>query len=179
MRGPIGKGLQVHATGKHIAFTTGTGVLPFLDLIAHLILKLLERNGGPAILSELQQESNRMCDIEETKAENVIIDLNNFSLELHTSFETEDEAIGLDLINLLSEMTQKIGMTSLFYHNMRIGSRDEHVTDRYDSTNLYAKFQEYENFSFNIRKVWACGTPLMQEHFENAVRRLDNPRIIY
>ena len=41
VEGPMGKGLQVHPNGVHIAFTAGTGVIVFLDLVAHLARKNL------------------------------------------------------------------------------------------------------------------------------------------
>lgn len=174
MKGPMGLGLQVNSRGKHIAYTAGTGILPFMDLIAHLILKLSEKNDGPVIFGDkdLQQQRN---DIENGFTE---IDIENFSLELHTNFENEEEIIGLEMINLLTEMTQKMNMTDLFYHNCRISSRDKHI-EKYNESNLHAKFSEYENSNQNIRKVWLCGPPLMQEHFTNAVNRLENPKIIY
>jgi len=37
VKGPMGKGLDIQPSGVHIAFTAGTGVLPFLDLVAYLI----------------------------------------------------------------------------------------------------------------------------------------------
>ena len=37
IKGPMGKGLDLASNGIHIAFTGGTGVLPFLDLVAYLI----------------------------------------------------------------------------------------------------------------------------------------------
>ena len=37
----MGKGINLQKNGKHIAFTAGTGILVFMDLIAHLILRLL------------------------------------------------------------------------------------------------------------------------------------------
>ena len=39
MKGPVGMGLQMEPSGTHIAFCGGTGVLVFLDLVAHLLLK--------------------------------------------------------------------------------------------------------------------------------------------
>lgn len=56
VKGPMGQGLQVNPRGKHIAFTAGTGVLPFMDLIAHLILKLAEKEGASPILTELNNQ---------------------------------------------------------------------------------------------------------------------------
>jgi hypothetical protein len=37
----MGKGLGIQAEGVHVAFTAGTGILVFIDLVAHLIRKNL------------------------------------------------------------------------------------------------------------------------------------------
>ena len=37
IKGPMGKGIDLKPSGVHIAFSAGTGVLPFLDLVAFLI----------------------------------------------------------------------------------------------------------------------------------------------
>ena len=37
----MGLGLDIRTEGTHIAFTAGTGVLVFLDLVAHLLRKNL------------------------------------------------------------------------------------------------------------------------------------------
>ena len=50
VKGPMGKSLQVESTGEYIAFASGTGVLRFLDLIAHLALtnlRILNDEGEP------------------------------------------------------------------------------------------------------------------------------------
>ena len=39
VKGPMGKGLCIQPSGVHVAFCAGTGVLVFLDLIAHLLLR--------------------------------------------------------------------------------------------------------------------------------------------
>jgi len=44
--GPYGKGLIQNEVGTHIAFAAGTGVLCFVDLVAHLALKNLGVNVG-------------------------------------------------------------------------------------------------------------------------------------
>ena len=38
----MGKGLGIQPAGKHIALAAGTGILVFIDLLAHLILRLVE-----------------------------------------------------------------------------------------------------------------------------------------
>ena len=39
IKGPMGKGLCVEESGVHVAFCAGTGVLVFLDLVSHLLLR--------------------------------------------------------------------------------------------------------------------------------------------
>ena len=51
MRGPLGKGLSIQPQGKHIAYTAGTGVLVFMDLVAHLLVRLVEAGGGAGLIS--------------------------------------------------------------------------------------------------------------------------------
>ena len=65
LRGPFGKGLQIQTNGTHIAFCAGTGILVFLDLVAHLIRKNL------GLL---------------TKEENYQINGRDFKFILHASF---------------------------------------------------------------------------------------------
>ena len=46
----MGPGVALSQKGKHIAYTAGTGVLVFLDLVAYLAIKMIELNGGPVII---------------------------------------------------------------------------------------------------------------------------------
>ena len=39
IKGPMGRGLDIQSSGLHIAFCAGTGVLVFLDLVAHLLMR--------------------------------------------------------------------------------------------------------------------------------------------
>ena len=39
IKGPMGKGLCMEESGCHVAFCAGTGVLVFLDLLSHLLLR--------------------------------------------------------------------------------------------------------------------------------------------
>ena len=38
----MGKGLDIQPDGTHIAYTAGTGILVFVDLVAHLVRRNLE-----------------------------------------------------------------------------------------------------------------------------------------
>ena len=39
IKGPMGKGLCLEDHGVHVAFCAGTGVLVFLDLVSHMLLR--------------------------------------------------------------------------------------------------------------------------------------------
>ena len=62
----MGPGVDLSPKGKHIAYTAGTGVLVFVDLVAYLIIKLIEMNGGPNISGAAQSTDtiqNQSVDI--------------------------------------------------------------------------------------------------------------------
>jgi len=42
IKGPMGKGLEIKDSGTHVAFTAGTGVLVYIDIVAHMILQALQ-----------------------------------------------------------------------------------------------------------------------------------------
>jgi hypothetical protein len=44
VRGPLGESLGVRKEGLHFAFTAGTGVLPLIDLVAHIFYTALGIN---------------------------------------------------------------------------------------------------------------------------------------
>mmetsp|Transcript_17074 Transcript_17074/g.26408 ORF Transcript_17074/g.26408 Transcript_17074/m.26408 type:complete len:117 (-) Transcript_17074:146-496(-) len=97
----MGRGIDVKTTGDHTAFVGGTGILPFLDLVGHLILRILSDSIG-----------ENLCDFFESNK----IELNNFRFNIFTAFHDEDEAIGQELITILSDLCQKHQYPSLFKH---------------------------------------------------------------
>ena len=70
----MGLSLGLQSNGTHVAYAAGTGILPFIDIIGHLILSL----AAPDLLED---SPNRLGD--------------DFKLVLYTCSHTEDEAIGL------------------------------------------------------------------------------------
>ena len=104
VKGVMGAGLGVEPNGMHVAFASGTGMLVFVDLIAHMILRLLHVEEGIALASEASH----------------IINLDTFRLVLFTSFANEREAICLQLIDALSRLCRKHNRQSLFQHEARI-----------------------------------------------------------
>ena len=49
----MGKGLNPTNDGTHIAYAAGTGVLVFIDLVGHLLLKQVAATGGPDVLKTI------------------------------------------------------------------------------------------------------------------------------
>lgn len=97
--------------GNYVAYAAGTGVLVFIDLVAHLILRVISENGGlPELLSLFKEPK---------------IDLENFKFELYTAFPSDSQAIGMDLIKALESLRDKFEEKSdLFVHHPRgIGPR--------------------------------------------------------
>ncbi len=74
----MGKGIGLKPSGVHIAFTAGTGVLPFLDLVAYLI----RLNLGQATDS---LSGGRKLDTVD------------FKFVLFTSFPADEDSIGDEL----------------------------------------------------------------------------------
>ena len=183
----MGLGISLKKSGRHIAYTAGTGVLPFLDLVAYLLIRVIELNGGPNILdikpqgysNSVQEDrtnsefgsQNSYVNVDAASAEGPLgkepLDLNTFSFELHTSFATVDDAIGLELIENLELLCHKFKMPDLFVHHTRIAV-DGHYS-RYDQEAFKEKFSHFEKErQKEIVKVWVCGPPLMQENFDRA-----------
>ena len=94
IKGPMGCGLEIQTKGTHVAFVAGTGILVFIDLVAHLILRLADPDIGKDLPDRL--------------------DLKNFTFKLFASFANEEEAIAMDLVNALKKMTMKLNMPHLF-----------------------------------------------------------------
>ena len=87
----MGKGLLVEPTGEYVAFASGTGILSFLDLIAHIALTNLK------ILNS--QDTHYDC-----------IQPYNFKLYLYVSHFSWMESIGLDLCEELSAFCENNGL---------------------------------------------------------------------
>jgi hypothetical protein len=95
IKGRMGLSLGVQSQGTHIAFAAGTGILPFIDLVAHLLLVLISGNGTAV-------NSDSGADLLQGSANRVNPD--TFKLVLYTSFLDEEEAVGLELIAALQEL---------------------------------------------------------------------------
>jgi hypothetical protein len=117
-----------------------------LDLVAHLILRIVSENGGSSELLALLDTEDKL-------------NLETFKFEMYTSFAGEEEAIGLDLIRALLALKEKYEeKQDLFVHVPR--TRGE----RWGPSLVHEKLAVSEG----VKRVWVCGPPLMQEQFDRA-----------
>lgn len=83
VKGPMGKPLGIESTGTYIVFAGGTGLLPFMDLVAQLAL---------ANLGLCQRLGQTASDS---------ININAFKLRLYVSFQSREESLGMELLTAL------------------------------------------------------------------------------
>lgn len=154
VKGPLGKGLNIQTDGEHIAFAAGTGVLVFIDLVAHLILRIL-----------VEKENLTLGEFTEPK-----LNLSQFKLVLYTSFANDKEAIGLPLIEALKTLCEKHDYPSLFTHNSRISSQPS-GKQRWTQQFFTEKVKEAK--AAGAKNLWVCGPPLMQEQCDKALYEME------
>lgn len=88
--GPMGIGLDPQNNGIHVAFAAGTGVLTFMDFVAHIAIRVLSKHKGTTV--------NHSEDLS-----------SKFQFVLHVSFYNEQQAIGLPLLQSLDQFCAKHG----------------------------------------------------------------------
>jgi len=86
-----GLGLNSTSTGEYFAFSAGTGILVFIDLVAKIALGELD-----LIKEKLHS---------------------NFKFNLYASFRNKEEAIGLDLLQNLDNYINKVNSRSKISSN--------------------------------------------------------------
>lgn len=142
----MGKGLGIHAEGVHIAFTAGTGVLGFLDLVAHLVRKNL------GLL---------------TMNDDLSINMKKFRLILYVAFPTKEDIIGFELCKGLKDINQALNKHN-FEYNVRVSNQNEKLS-KWD---MYFIDDVLNPYKSKISKIWVCGPPKMNEDFDKALSKL-------
>ena len=92
LKGPMGRGLEMKNTGLHVAFCAGTGILAFLDLVAHLLMRNIYTT----------KECFELIDLQFHKLKD------GFEFHLYVAFEETEKAIGLEICEALERVNQKL-----------------------------------------------------------------------
>eukprot|EP00347_Sterkiella_histriomuscorum_P018114 403346733 len=144
IKGPLGKGLQLQPDGTHIAFTAGTAVLVFVDLVAHLIRKNLG-------LLPPDEDS--------------LINKSGFKLILFVSFPNEKESIAYELCQGLQRLCKDKNIDNFELHTRFSNNSKERWDDQFIENALKKHVQ-------NLRRLWVCGPPRMNEDFHKCLEKL-------
>ena len=155
IKGPMGKGLCIEESGVHVAFCAGTGVLVFLDLVSHLLLRAYYKHY-----------------VEPSKVPKHMLQLkDDFEFVFFVSMLSMDSEIGLNICEALQKVNRKLGETN-FKLTVRIskrwdGFRGEVWDEKFISDNL-------SPHAGNIKKVWISGPPGMNESLDKAFDKLSD-----
>ena len=148
IKAPLGKGLALSSDGTHIAFAAGTGVLVFIDFIALLLrqnLGLLEGGSVPLFGKG-----------------------SSFKFILYASFASRADAVAIELVEGLRDVTLKRGLTN-FELILRI--RGEVPTQkRWDEQ--FVQRQLDIRKKEHLSKIYVCGPPEMSEMFDRLFDRM-------
>ena len=150
IKGPMGRGLQLQPSGDHVAFCAGTGVLVFLDLVAQLLMVNAFQAEGKALPEEMQYFQP------------------GFKLHLYVAFQSRQQSIGLDLIEALVRVNEKLGLDN-FKLTLRLSESEGKKLPRW--TEEWIK-TEMEPLAGKIQKIWVCGPPVMNELFDKTLEKI-------
>ena len=153
VKGPMGKGLCIEGSGVHVAFCAGTGVLVFLDLISHMLLRTYYKHYvDPA---KVPKEMHQLKD--------------DFTFMFFVSMLSMDSEIGLNMCEALQKVNRKLGETN-FKLTVRISKR----WDGFRGEVWDKKFVEDQlaPHAGDIRKVWISGPPGMNETLDKSFDEL-------
>ena len=188
VKGPMGKGLQIEERGVHIAFCAGTGVLVYLDLVGHLILRnslpFIKHNSAhdknlfsirhTSFLSEgirpkssTHDTKNFSQDEFPEKAYEVLSD--NFEFHLYASFQNEENSIGLDLCQALLDLNQKLKLRNFKLTVRYSEPKKDEKTDQVVKPRRWDKSyiqEELYPLKGRIARIWVCGPPVMNQIFD-------------
>lgn len=151
IKGPMGKGLAPSTTGTHVAFAAGTGALCFVDLVAHVAL---------AVLGLLEKVDDRVQEH---------VDLQSFQFVLYVSFQSREDAIGLELMEALHDWCVDKGLTC-FKLVLRLSKGAAKKQPRWEADWIREQLAQYEGQ--DLQRVWVCGPPVLSETFDRTLTNL-------
>lgn len=149
----MGKGLGLTKDGTHVAFVGGTGVLVFIDLVALLLrfnLGLITPESVPIFAKG-----------------------STFKFVLYASFPNREEALGIELLEGLRDVTQKKGLNN-FELVLRIKNEGPQGQSRWDQDYISRQIEIRQKE--NLTKAYVCGPPVMGELFDRVFDSMINRR---
>ena len=96
--------------------------------------------------------------------------MDNFQFKLYTSFSGERDRIGLDLCDALEALCKKMEKPDLFSFEDREYNQPK-KSSRWNEEFYQKILSDAGNTS--AKKVWMCGTPIMQEVFDKESQKIN------
>ena len=154
IKGPMGKGLCIEPSGCHVAFCAGTGVLVFLDLLSHMLLRAYYKHYVDP--KDVPIEMKQLKD--------------DFTFLFFVAMPSMDTEIGLNVCEALQKVSQKLGET-----NFKLTVR---ISARWDNTRGATWDQKFIDdqlspYAHTIKKVWISGPPVMNEQLDKSFEILE------
>lgn len=162
MKGAVGENLGCSKTGLHIGFGAGTGVLPLMDLVAHIFYT-------HAGINEMIGVNDHDC-IQP-----------GFKFKFYVSFRSAEEAIALEFLDAVAAYF-KARENDAFELVVRLSSDKQRGGPQWNKAFLNQVLAEEQEklaeTDQEIKKIWICGTPVMTESFDHAFYdfKKENPK---
>lgn len=144
----LGKGLNLQKDGVHVAFAGGTGILVFVDLIALMIRYNLGLLTSATNMPMFQKGST-------------------FKFVLYASFASREDAIALELLEGLAEITKTLGLRN-FHLELRFSNSG--IATRWDRDFIARNIDIWNKEG--LTKAYVCGPPPMNELFDRTIDSL-------
>lgn len=149
MDGPMGKELDFdlpNPDGTYLLFVGGTGILPYMDIFAYMVRKLIaERNNEGSIFP----------------GENFDIDLNRVKFIVYAYYQNQENACGYEFTKKVADVFKKYGVEEQFqFYPKFTRSGDK----RLDKKSLLELLRDYKDKG-GVKRVWVCGPPPMNNMF--------------
>ena len=149
----MGKGLCIEESGVHVGFCAGTGVLVFLDLISHMLLRSYYKH-----YVDQEEVPDEMFQLKD-----------DFTFLFFVSMLSMDSEIGLNICEALQKVNRKLGETN-FKLTVRISKRWDGLRGQvWDEAFVEENLLQHAG---KIRKVWVSGPPGMNETLDKAFEKL-------
>ena len=161
IEGPIGTGLELSETsaGLHILFAAGTGLLPFLDLLNYLLMKVMyETLKAKGLNAEAMNINGE--DYENTFDK-------SFRVEMYSAFSTPKEIVSSEILVKLSEYSQKY-KKNFFKSVMRKVKLDYNETINENFTSEWIQ----KNIPLNATRILICGPPNFSRKITKSLRAI-------
>ncbi len=142
----------------HVVFAAGTGVIPFLDLVAFILRYAVHK-----ISKEKYQINSNLLIVNEAETFNQIVS-DNFQLHMYVSFRDRQSALFLDILEDLAKIDLKYSLNLFKLHAI---INNETGKDHIMNENFM--LSEFDSMKDSISKFYIVGPIGYMEDITNNI----------